>query len=481
MAYKHGVSVTESPTAIKPAVNTTAGLPVVYGTAPLHLASAAAEANKPVLCYTYAEAVAAFGYSDDWKKYTLCEAIYSEFSLYAVKPIVLINVLDPSVHKTSVTKADFALTSGTGSIADSVLLDTLVVQVNNAGQPLTEGTDYTAAYNDDEEVVITALEGGLLAKATTCYVKYDKLDASKVDNADIIGGISTFTGTVKGLETLNMVYPMFGIVPGIVAAPGWSDKPEIAAVMKAKAATINNLFKATVLTDIPTDEVTKYSDVNAWKNQNNYTGEDQVVCWPMAKLGNKIIHLSTHVMGVCGIVDAANDDIPYKSPSNETLQADGLCLSDGTEVIIGPEIGAYLNGQGIITGLNFNGGWKLWGNRTGCYPANTDPKDSFLCVRRMFNWHRQTFILTYWNDLDKPINKRLINLVVDSENYRLNGLVARGYLLGGKIEFRSEDNPRTDLIDGIIRFKTKLTPPVPARNIEDDMEFDTSYFDSLFN
>mgnify|MGYP001205079628 CR=1 FL=1 len=99
MAYKHGVYTSEVPTSIVPAVNSTAGLPVVFGTAPIHLASNRAEVNKPILCYTYAEAVAAMGYSEDWEKYTLCETIYSQYSLYAVSPTVFVNVLDPKKHK----------------------------------------------------------------------------------------------------------------------------------------------------------------------------------------------------------------------------------------------------------------------------------------------------------------------------------------------------------------------------------------------
>ena len=48
MAYKHGVYTSEVPTSIVPAVNSTAGLPVVFGTAPIHLASNRAEVNKPI-------------------------------------------------------------------------------------------------------------------------------------------------------------------------------------------------------------------------------------------------------------------------------------------------------------------------------------------------------------------------------------------------------------------------------------------------
>ena len=82
MAYKHGVYTSEVPTSIIPAVNTTAGLPVVFGTAPVHLVQDRAAVNKPILCYSYAEAVNQLGYSKNWADYTLCEVMYSQFSLY---------------------------------------------------------------------------------------------------------------------------------------------------------------------------------------------------------------------------------------------------------------------------------------------------------------------------------------------------------------------------------------------------------------
>ena len=98
MAYKHGVYTEEIPTALVAMTETDAGLIVAVGTAPVHL-SAEPQVNKPVLCYTYAEAVAALGYSADWKNYTLCEVIKQHFAYYNMAPLVLINVLDPAKHK----------------------------------------------------------------------------------------------------------------------------------------------------------------------------------------------------------------------------------------------------------------------------------------------------------------------------------------------------------------------------------------------
>lgn len=481
MAYQHGVYIREVATSIVPPVNTTAGLPVVFGTAPIHLATDPAEANKPLLCYTYSEAVAALGYSDDWESYTLCEAMRAAFALYNRAPVVFVNVLDPHTHKKTVSNENTAMVDKVATINKPVLLDTLQVKKTSSGEKLEKGVDYEAAYNDAGGVTITALVGGGIEVINEIFVDYDMLDPSAVDSDDIIGGIDISTGAEKGLEVLDQVFTAVSLVPGIVLAPGWTDNPEVAAVMRAKASNINGSFQAITINDVPTNTVKKYTDVAAWKNSNNYTDPLQVVCWPLVRLGDTVYHMSTHIMGALMTLDSTNGDIPYESLSNKSMQINGLCLKDGSEVSMNKEQANYLNGQGVVTALNFLGGWKVWGNRTGCYPANTDPKDAFICVRRMFIWHAQTFILTYWAKVDKPITKRLIQTIIDSENLRLNGLTSQGALLGGRIEFLSEENPTTDLLDGKIKFHTYLTPPVPARVIENVIEYDPSYFSTLFS
>lgn len=483
MAYKHGVYTSEVPTSILPPVRTAAGLPVVFGTAPVNLAKSAAKVNEPVLCYTYTEAVEAFGYSDDWKNYTLCEFIYSHFALFNVAPVVLINVLDADVHKETVLSKNVALTAGVGIIEDAgIKLDTLEIRLEANGQLLIKGSDYTAGFDSAGKVLVTRLStGSIPANQTSLVAKYDKLKPSMVTNDDIIGGIDISTGKPEGMELVNQIFPRFLLVPGMLLAPFWSTNPEVAAVMKAKASNINSHFKALALTDVPTDNVKKYTDVAAWKNNNNYTDPFEVVCWPKVKLGEKIYHLSTQLAGVMCRTDASNDDVPYVSPSNKSLQANGACLSDGTEVILGPDQTAYTNGQGIVTAQNFIGGWKAWGNRTGCYPSNTDPKDAFIPIRRMFNWIANTLVLTYWQKVDNPLNKRLIQTVTDSNNIWLNGLTAREFILGGRVEFLKAENPTTDLMDGINRFHVYLTPPSPAREIDFILEYDPTYIENLFS
>ena len=193
-----------------------------------------------------------------------------------------------------------------------------------------------------------------------------------------------------------------------------------------------------------------------------------------------VFHMSTHLLGIIGVMDAGNFDVPYQSPSNLSMQVTGICLRDGTEVALSLDQANLLGSQGIVTAINFSGGWKIWGNYTGAYPSITDVKDSFICVRRMFDWQNQTFILNYWQKVDQPLTLRLIRTIVDSEKIRLNGLVSRGFLLGADVIFREEENPTTDLLQGIIRIHVFMTPPVAAQSIEGILEYDVNNFKALF-
>lgn len=481
MAFYHGVRASEVPTSVITPVETTAGLPVVFGTAPVHLTSEPTRyVNQPVICYSWDEAVAKLGYSEDWDQYTLSEVMYSQFKLYGVGPVVFVNVLDPAKHKKSVKDTDGrAVNDHQIVVNDSVLLDTLVVKRSSAAEPAVLGTDYTAAYDDDGQLIISTLESGKIYSEATLVLEYDAVDATKVTSADIIGGASS-DGKTKGLELIDLIYTMLSLVPGIIMAPGFTEDPTVAAVIKAKALNISELFRCIVLTDVDTGAVKSYSDVNAWKNKNNYTGKNQVVCWPCVKNGDMVFHMSTHILGVIGVMDAANSDVPYQSPSNREMQITGTCLKDGTDVMLSLPQANLLNSQGIMTAINFSGGWKSWGNYTGAYPSVTDVKDTFICVRRMLDWQYQTFILTYWQEVDVPLMPRLIKAIIGSERIRLNGLVSRGYLLGADIAFLESENPTTDLLQGIVRFHTKITPPVPAQDIEDTLEYDVNNFKALF-
>jgi len=411
MSYKHGVYTSEVPTSLLPPRRISAGIPVVFGTAPVHTLAVGAPrpVNEPVLCNSYQEFVDQLGWSDDYAAYTLCEAARVIFGLYGIAPAIFVNVFDPEEHVDA----------------------------------------------------------------------QDDPDVSKVVAADILGGVDAGTGALTGLELVAQIFPRFRLIPGTLLAPKFSADPAVAVAMAAKAQNINGLFQAVAAVDIPDATVTKYQDVPAYKEANNLTGGRMLVSWGRPVLGDETFWGSSHLAALMAFVDSESGDVPYRSPSNNRLLVTGA-QANGKPLYLGLEQANYLNGQGVNVPLNWDGGWKCWGNRTGAYPSVTDPKDSFIPIRRFFNWHANTFILTYFQLVDWPITRRLLQTVADSEQIRLNAFTAREYILGGRIALLESENPTTDVMDGIIRFHTWMTPPSPARQIENILEYDPIYIQSLF-
>ena len=178
--------------------------------------------------------------------------------------------------------------------------------------------------------------------------------------------------------------------------------------------------------------------------------------------------------------DAGNADVPYESPSNKDLRITGTVLEDGTEVLLDQQQASdVLNANGVITAINANG-FKLWGNNTAAYPSITDPKDRWLAVRRFFDWDGNNFICTYMQKVDKPGNKRLIQSIVDSQNVIGNGYVARDYCAGYRVEFRSDENPVVNLLNGHLTVHTFLAPYIPAEYIENIREYDVDALQAAF-
>ncbi len=468
--FYHGVRSEQRETGVSTPVTAASGVPFIVGVAPVHMVGG--KTNVPVLCNTYDEAVAALGYSDDWEKYPICEMIYSHFKLFAMSPMVAVNVLDPATHKQTVEPSAVAVTKRQAELPFEAIPET--VTVKNGETALVEGTDYGMFFKSDV-LIVELLETSAAASAQSLTIGYDAVTPSAITKADIIGGIDVNTKAPCGFELVDQVFPKFLIVPDLLLAPGWSHDAEVAAIMATKAENINGIFEGKALIDADCSTVTVYSDLTEWKNNNNLFSKTQIVLWPMLKLADRKFHFSVQAAGLMAKVDSDNDGCPAESPSNKGLQMDSMVLADGTEVVLDLVQANYLNSVGVCTALNFIGGFKMWGNYTACYPSVTDVKDYFIPVSRMFHWVANSLILTYWNKTDRKMTRRLMDNIVDSVNIWLNGLVAEEKLLGGRVEILESENPVTDLVAGIIKFHLYITPPSPAQEIDFVLEYDPAY------
>lgn len=86
--YLHGAYGVISTAGTKVAAKSPNAI-VYIGTAPVQtIAGGADNVNKPILVTDIAQARKALGYSEDWGKYTLCEAMHAHFELGGVGPLV---------------------------------------------------------------------------------------------------------------------------------------------------------------------------------------------------------------------------------------------------------------------------------------------------------------------------------------------------------------------------------------------------------
>ena len=503
MAYHHGVRILEAPTSIVAPVTGTAGLQVVFGTAPVNLSEDPYNVtNKPVIAYSFAEAVAQLGYSDNFKDYTLCQSIDATFRVLNVAPIIMINVLDPTKHKKKNAAARISVEDMQAKVPYlGILSDKIVVTVPGEtteagaaegtdsgdgldldGDPvpaepaavdgaLVQGTDYVVTFDDEGYAIINLYATGAGAEAAELVVESTSIDPTAVTWKDIVGGYNVSTGEETGLELIRQIYPRFAMTPGLILAPGWSHIPNVAAVIGAKCTDINGMFSCECVLDVDTTQVRKYTDVLAWKNSNGYTNKRSALLWPMIKVGEKQYAYSAIFAALTAYTDVQNDDIPVQSPSNILTSVTGTVLDDGTEVYLDKEQGNLLNSQGVITAINLTG-WRTWGNRTAVYPAETDPKDMWFCCRRFFSWWGNSFILTYFQKVDRPMTRQLVENIIDHENIRGNSYVARNKCAGARIEYLEEENPITDIVNGKLAFHQYLAPWVPAEDIVNTLEFD---------
>ena len=454
IGYEHGITSEQIETSVSTPRTAGSGIVFVVGTAPVH--TVGGTVNAPIMALNYKEAVAALGYSENWKNYTLCEVMYSSFQLYGVSPVFFVNVLDPEKHKKTVDAAEYEIIDRRVSLPLEAIAESVKVTDETGATTYTPEEDYGLVYGG-ESLVLEVLDGGAIPdSAGTLKIEYTAVDPSKVSDSDIIGGFNVATKKTTGFELVDAAFAKYNIAPDLLLCPGWSHKPEVAAIMTAKAENINGVFEGKALIDVDAAAVKHYTDAPEWKKKQNIFLKYQILFYPMVKLGEKLFHLSTQAAGLMAKVDTDNGDCPCESASNKNLQANS------------------------VTALNFMGGFVLWGNESACFPANTDVKDYFYSVSRMFGWVSNTIVLTFWGKLDKRLNRRLIDNICDTMNIWLNGLTAEEKILGGRVEFREDENPDTSLMAGKATFHVFLTPCSPAKHLHFILEYDVDYLSALF-
>lgn len=462
--YKYGLygEFVESISTIPEQSGTTA---VYVGTAPINLVrdwedkglvNAPIELNQT----NYQKAL---GYSADWSKFTLAEAIALHFrnELAGVGPIICINVLDPSKHKKTAaqTKALTFVNDYARFQSDTIILDTLVLA------DMVEGTDFTVEYDfETASVIIHALK----EVSTSVNATYNEVDPSAVTVSDVVG-METQDGERTGLSAVSLIYQTNEKITNIIAAPGFSHNKDVYKKMLQAAKKINGHWDAIVIADMPIAQNDTKEKAIAWKASNDYNSEFSKVCWPQWKTTDgTIYHLSTITTWEMMLTDAANSGIPMETPANKQIPAGTQYFGESAKNKgYDQQAANELTAEGITTAIYWGGVNVLWGDHTAAYKYGSvkDKRSIFDNSIRMMMYVSNEFQREHAFEIDRPMTKALAETIRIREQEKADALASMGALIGSPVVvFEQTDNPLEDLVEGNFVWRNKMTPTPPFKS-----------------
>lgn len=428
--YKYGVYGNVGSDIIRSASQASV-VPVYIGTAPVNLLSDYGEAiNMPVKIDNLNEAKSKLGHFSDsalWDKYTLCEAIEAHFNNTNgnIGPIYVINILDPDKHTGEAQTVELVFANRKAVIKTSdIVISTFAIESK------VLGTDYMLNYNTNTgELTITDIGETAMETATASYTP---VDIDKIDADAVIGGTDE-EGVTTGIASLRLIYQNYDAIPTYIAAPGWSELPEVYAALIEASQGINDHWSAFVFADIPVSAAANIAEAIKWKTDNGYDSGYSKVFWPRVKTANAVYHISTLALVEKVRCDMDNGNIPFETCANKAIPASGLYISENSKLVgyDRPEANK-LASSGITTAIYWESNWRIWGDHTAAYVFGGDyeAREIFDTSMLMLFYIVNEFQREWGTTIDAPMTVALRDTILNREQEKLDALVSIGALIG---------------------------------------------------
>ncbi|KWZ43745.1 phage tail protein [Burkholderia savannae] len=469
--YLHGVETIEKETGSRPVKVVKSAVIGLIGTAPI------GPVNTPVQSLSDHDG-ARFG--PQLTGFTIPQALDAIYD-YGSGTVIVINVLDPAVHKSNAASEPitFDAVTGRAKLAHPAAAN-LVLKNDSGSATYTEGTDYAV---DLVNGVINRIKTGMIpAGAAAATATYDYADPTKVTAADIIGAVSA-AGIRTGMKALQDTYNLYGYFAKILIAPAYCTQNSVAAELEAMAGQLG----AIAYIDAPIG--TTFAQVLAGRGPvgtiNFNTSSDRVrLCYPHVKVydaatnAERLEPLSSRAAGLRARVDL--DKGYWWSSSNQQLVGVTGVERPLSAMIDDPRSEVnLLNEQGITTVFNsYGSGLRLWGNRTAAWPTVTHMRN-FENVRRTGDVINESLRYFSQQFIDMPIDQALIDSLVESVNGFGRKLIGDGALLGFKAWFDPARNPKEELSAGHLLINYKYTVPPPLERLTYETEITSEYLLTL--
>lgn len=468
--YLHGVETIEVERGARPVRTVKSAVIAVIGTAP------AGPVNGTILSLSDKDA-AQFG--PQLPGFTIPQALDAIYD-HGAGTVIVINVLDPAVHKTAVPNEQVTFDASTlrASLAHGAVAN---VVLKNADGTVTyvKDTDYTL---EPLSGALVRLKAGAIANGAPAKASYDYADPTKVTQADIIGAVNA-AGVRTGLQALKDTYNLFGFFAKILISPVFCTQNSVATELIAMADQLD----AVTYIDAPIG--TTFAQALAGRGPagsiNFNTSSDRVrLCYPHVKVFDPVLNverlepLSARAAGLRAKVDL-DKGFWWSSSNQELAGVIGVERALSARIDDAQSEVNLLNEVGITTVFSsYGSGFRLWGNRTAAWPTVSHMRN-FENVRRVgdvINESIRYFSLQY---ADMPINQALIDALVESVNGYGRKLIGDGALLGFKAFYDPARNPATELAAGHLLIGYKYTPPPPMERLTYETEITSEFLTTL--
>ena len=468
--YLHGVETVEVERGPRPVRTVKSAVIGLIGTAPV------GAVNVSTLTLSEKDA-AAFG--PQLPGFTIPQALDAIYD-HGAGTVIVINVLDPTIHKTAVVSEAITFDASTDRVKLAHgAVAALVVKSNDNATTYVLGTDYTVDTLTGE---LTRVKGGSIVAGASVKASYDYADPTKVTAADIIGAVNE-AGVRTGLKALKDTYNLFGFFAKILIAPAFCTQNSVATELIAMADQLG----AIAYIDAPIG--TTYAQALAGRGPagtiNFNTSSDRVrLCYPHVKVYDPVLNaerlepLSARAAGLRAKVDL--DKGFWWSSSNQELAGVIGVERQLSAMIDDPQSEVnLLNEVGITTVFNSYGtGLRLWGNRSAAWPTVTHMRN-FENVRRTGDVINESIRYFSQQYIDMPLNQALIDSLVESVNGYGRKLIGDGALIGFKAWYDPARNEETELAAGHLLISYKYTPPPPLERLTYETEITSEYLVTL--
>ena len=473
-SFLHGVETIEVDKGPRPVSLVKTAVIGLIGTA------AAGPVNTPILV-TNERDFAQFG--ENIAGSTILDALNAVYKQKGTVCIV-INVLDPAVHKTDVVDEVVTLNvAGAFKTAKPAVAG--VVVKNMAGTTTyTLATDYTVDLRTGKgtRVATGTIAASTVVVPTQVKVSYSYADATRVTASDIIGSIDA-SGKRLGMKALRDSYSLFGFFPKILIAPVFASLASVSTELIASATGMRAItFIDAPIGVTPQQAITGRGPAGTI---NFNTSSDRVgLCYPYLRAydtvagADALYPLSQYAAGAQSRKDQENG-YWWSLSNTEVLGITGVERPIDA-MINDPNCEAnLLNAAGIITVFNsFGTGIRIWGNRSAAFPSTTHPKN-FLCVRRVADIIAESLELFSMQYSDRPTDNAVIDDVIESGNKFIRKLKSDGAVVDGRVWFDPADNPTTELAAGHTTYTYDFMPPTPNERMTFKATINTEYLNQL--